>query len=49
MKSPRQPGHWQWMVILSGLIVTLLFSLIFIFSPYFLSLVGLQVVSRREI
>jgi len=43
MKSPRQPGHWQGMVILSGLMVTLLFSIIFISRPYFLSLVGLQV------
>jgi adenylate cyclase len=43
MKFPRQPGHWQGIVVLCGLSVTLLFSLISIYPRSFLSLVGLQV------
>ena len=43
MKFPRQAGHWQGGVVFYGLIVTLLFSLISIYRPYFLSLVGLKV------
>ncbi|MBU0908719.1 MAG: CHASE2 domain-containing protein, partial [Proteobacteria bacterium] len=43
MKSPRRPSRWQGVVLLSGCIVTLLFSLASIYRPSFLSLVGLKV------
>ncbi|RJX30394.1 MAG: CHASE2 domain-containing protein [Desulfurivibrio sp.] len=43
MKSPGRPSRWQGVVLLSGFLVTLLFSLASISQPHFLSLVGLKV------
>jgi adenylate cyclase len=43
MKFPRRPSRWQGGVLLSGFLVTLLFSLASIYQPSFLSLVGLKV------